>query len=113
MFQGQRGPSLVCYWGHLYLVFVKGPLGGTELLDLAKLLVQPALGILLYTSMPSCFYSGFWGLNSGFYIWKARALLVEPPQPLTVALLCSPESYGFPMPGKGGKLKGEAFTQSP
>lgn len=79
MFQGQRGPSLVCYWGHLYLVFVKGSLGGMELLDLAKLLVQPTPGILLYTSMPSCFYSGFWGLNSGFYIWKARALLVEPP----------------------------------
>lgn len=99
---------------------MKGSLGGTELLDLAKLLVQPALGILLYTSMPGCLYSGFWGLNSGPYIWKARTLLVElPPAPdcgsfvFSRIIWVSHAWKASRMSPIGGRLKGEAFTQSP
>lgn len=53
-----RGPTYVhvcvrkvVHRGHLYLVIVKGSLSGTELLDLAKLVGQPAPG---FSCTPPC-----------------------------------------------------------
>lgn len=64
------------------LFFVKGSLGDTELLDLTKLVGQPALGILQYTSMPGCFFfflQWILGIELRSLYLEGKGLLVEPP----------------------------------